>query len=255
MKQVLVLIFLLGVLPIPSQADSQPLENFELKVGSGKFWDYGWGSKFFFQTGRWNGQSEGFPSWYRILDHESLPNLELRWSSSARFGWFVSLKYQYIGFTLRDANTVFSFLNWHKKLEADLHFASVGIGVEVPYEVDLNLGADIGYCIANLTTHQIFEVSDLVNYNAEVSGRGGGPFFRWVLGASKSICCGFEVFVDAGYLLCTNWEPIPAKRAKKEIELLNPEAEESDFNHLLLSDRQIGRMHGLQLSLGIGFRF
>ncbi len=227
-------------------------ERFDLRVSGGIFWDYGWGDKFFFKTGRLDDLfSSGMPDWNRTLRHATGPNLELRWRTplSDNDDLFLSAKYQHLEFSLRDSLVgIISFLTYYKGLDAKLDFVSLGTGIQLEWKpVAPYLGADIGYCIVNLTTRQIFDMNDEGVSNVLVDGIGGGPFFRWSLGASAPIYAKFGVFAEANYLLCTNnWDSIPAE---------DVQASFNNYDFLTTEDRQIGRIHGLQILFGaqVGF--
>lgn len=234
------------------QAQAGNPSQFTLRVYGTSFWNYGWEDKFFFKTGSLEDlSSNGMPNWNRTLHHITGPNLELRWGTplSDHYHLFLSAKYEHLEFSLRDSLVgIIAFLKYYKGLDAKLDFISLGAGVQLEGKpVAPYLGADIGYSIVNLTTRQIFDVSDEGVSNVLVDGIGGGTFFRWSLGASAPIYAKFGIFAEANYLLCTNnWDSITAEDVQVSF---------NNYDFLITEDRQIGRIHGLQLLFGaqIGF--
>ena len=118
------------------------------------------------------------------------------------------------------------------------------------------LGAGIGYCFVSLTTSQIFHVSDEGTSVVLTDGTGGGLFFQWILGATWRVFRNIRAFGEAGYLLCANWDRIPGERVQASLNNSNEDDPYyQNFDWLIMSDRQIGRIHGLQVILGVQVGF
>ena len=76
-RALIAVLFLIG-LAVPGFAtDVAP--RCDLRISGGSFWNYGWGDKFFFHTGRiedlYNDPEGEIRSWYRTLQHYTGPNL------------------------------------------------------------------------------------------------------------------------------------------------------------------------------------
>jgi hypothetical protein len=236
-----------------------------LRVSGSSFWNQGWGSKFFFHYGNLEdliNDSEGeMRSWNRTLQHYSGPNLEIRWAKplSRTLAVTISGKYQHLGFRLGDSFigdsiTGFDWIRWHKLLDAKLHFISVGAGIQVEWkQIRPYANVDFGYCLVNLTTSQIEEGMFSPGVSAAmVCGRGGGLFFRWTAGTSVPVWKNIRLVAESSYLFCRVWDPIPAEEVRATFDDPDPDdAQQVSYNSLITGDRQISRIHGFGVSLGI----
>jgi len=236
-----------------------------LRVYGTSFWNCGWDTKFFFHTGRledWDSDPESeMRKWYHTLQHYSGPNLEVRWVKplSQRIAVTLSGKYQHFGFRLGDSfvgdsTKGFAWITQHKALEAKLDFLSVGAGIQMEWKpIQPYINADVGYCLVDLTTSQIDKGMFSSGVSATlVSGRGGGIFYRWVAGGSMPVWGGVSLFAESSYLFCGMWDQIPAQEVRAILEDDDAIDVGPASDHTLVTgDRQISRIHGFEVSLGI----
>lgn len=224
------------------------------------WWNSGWGDKFYFHTLTLEEALRGGPiDLQKTLRHTTTLNAEFWWTPMNLAGnWPLSFvgKYRHLNYSLGDTID-FSFEHAEKGLEADLNLVSAGIRLGHPvWILNVYCGMDIGYCFGNLVTDQLLESPSDFVYHVQVDGNGGGIFNEFVVGASTGPLFGSfiesDLFFELGFRTTPVWNPFNAEKVLvKEVE---GEAGESIQEWLKHEDRQISKLEGFLVSVGLEIR-
>jgi hypothetical protein len=156
------------------------------------------------------------------------------------------------------ADTInFSFEHAVKSLEADLNFLSAGIRLgHRLWIVDAYGGFDIGHCFGSLTNDQLLESPQVFSYSLRAEGNGGGPFFEFLFGTRTepvwSTLAETRLFAEIGFRTTTTWDAFEAA----EVVVRGEHGEVPGFvkEGLMLEDRQISKLEGIFVSVGVEFK-
>jgi hypothetical protein len=189
-------------------------KRFFLRNSVSTLWNTGWEDRFFYCSSWWEirGDSLIMGPWNcsHVLQHTTFVNPELWWKaySTKRVGCFLTLRYQHFLISSRDSMTFSDIWRFQELLEAQLHFFSTGVRVQLkslpwqPY-----FGENIGYCLGKLTTAQLSVDPDtkVLHYYMLVDGSGGGVFVDVLVGAQQKLWRQVSVFVEGGYRFTPEW--------------------------------------------------
>ncbi|MFH2056477.1 MAG: hypothetical protein ABIJ61_11000 [bacterium] len=256
-KLTILLLLLFGAMGQFSAAD---LPRISLRESVTVWWNSGWGDKFYFHTLSLEEYLRGGPlDFDKTLRHTTGLNAEL-WCTPANLSsdWPLSFvgKYRHLSFNLADTIN-FSFEHSVKSLEADLNFLSAGVRLgHKLWIVDVYGGFDVGHCFGSLTTDQFLESPQVFSYHVQVDGDGGGPFFEFLLGGRTeplwTTLVETPLFAEIGFRTTTSWDSFDADEitVNEDQGYVVPAIKDG----LIEEDRQIAKLEGVFVSVGIEFK-